>query len=318
MMDLNWTEFEVKNIIANRIRSYILTYIPNHPDINELRNMSQSSNEIDKLMNLVFKNVVPWGAGIRKPSVVIYTLSNRRPRWAIHLCFLAGKAAAKKMKYRIGIEELTENLDEYGKRRLTDIVREHEHQSKDIRNFINAFAKKQVRYTTEQLLKLIKDEILSIIDPLIDGVPGKPGEMDVAHFMFRMGFITAREELEGNEYIHYNFEDDHTLLNSSVNPDKGFTWEIHPSFRTALRAAENGVIELIEEPVIPVSQQGKVKWFNAQLGFGFIEVNNGGDVFVHFSSIISEGFRTLEEGQLVEFVLFESDRGQQATNVIKI
>lgn len=64
--------------------------------------------------------------------------------------------------------------------------------------------------------------------------------------------------------------------------------------------------------------QGKVKWFNAEKGYGFIETAEGGDVFVHFSAIQSEGFKTLEEGQSVEFDIVEGARGPQAANVIKL
>ncbi|MBS4030388.1 MAG: cold shock domain-containing protein [Clostridiales bacterium] len=64
--------------------------------------------------------------------------------------------------------------------------------------------------------------------------------------------------------------------------------------------------------------QGKVKWFNAEKGFGFIEKNDGEDVFVHFSAIQSEGFKTLEEGQEVEFDVVEGNRGPQAANVTRI
>ncbi|WP_407271999.1 cold shock domain-containing protein [Radiobacillus sp. PE A8.2] len=60
---------------------------------------------------------------------------------------------------------------------------------------------------------------------------------------------------------------------------------------------------------------GKVKWFNAEKGFGFIEREDGDDVFVHFSAIQSEGFKTLEEGQEVEFEIVEGNRGPQAANV---
>jgi cold shock protein len=65
-------------------------------------------------------------------------------------------------------------------------------------------------------------------------------------------------------------------------------------------------------------QQGTVKWFNAEKGFGFIEVEGGNDVFVHFSAIVSEGFKTLDEGQRVEFNVVQGNRGPQAENVVKL
>lgn len=64
--------------------------------------------------------------------------------------------------------------------------------------------------------------------------------------------------------------------------------------------------------------QGTVKWFNADKGYGFIESTDGGDVFVHFSAIQGEGFKTLEEGQSVEFDVVEGNRGPQAANVVRL
>ena len=64
-------------------------------------------------------------------------------------------------------------------------------------------------------------------------------------------------------------------------------------------------------------KHGTVKWFNAEKGFGFIQQEEGNDVFVHFSAIEGEGFKSLEEGQAVNFEVEESDRGPQATNVVK-
>ncbi|MFC4401767.1 cold-shock protein [Gracilibacillus xinjiangensis] len=63
---------------------------------------------------------------------------------------------------------------------------------------------------------------------------------------------------------------------------------------------------------------GTVKWFNADKGFGFIEVEGGDDVFVHFSAIKGDGFKSLDEGQQVSFDIEEGNRGPQATNVVKI
>lgn len=64
--------------------------------------------------------------------------------------------------------------------------------------------------------------------------------------------------------------------------------------------------------------QGKVKWFNNEKGYGFIEYNDGEDVFVHFTGIQGDGFRTLEEGQEVSFDIIEGNRGPQAANVVKL
>ncbi len=67
-----------------------------------------------------------------------------------------------------------------------------------------------------------------------------------------------------------------------------------------------------------MTHRGTVKWFNAERGFGFLEQEDGPDVFVHFSAIQEEGFKTLEEGEEVEFEIVEGDRGPQAANVVKV
>ena len=64
--------------------------------------------------------------------------------------------------------------------------------------------------------------------------------------------------------------------------------------------------------------KGTVKWFNNQKGFGFISDEQGNDVFVHYSGIQSNGFKSLEEGQEVEFEVNEGQKGPQAVNVVKL
>ena len=64
-------------------------------------------------------------------------------------------------------------------------------------------------------------------------------------------------------------------------------------------------------------EQGKVKWFNNKKGFGFIERTAGGDVFVHYSAIVSDGYKTLKEGDAVEFTITQGPKGFQAENVEK-
>ncbi|MCL5953716.1 MAG: cold-shock protein [Nitrospirae bacterium] len=63
--------------------------------------------------------------------------------------------------------------------------------------------------------------------------------------------------------------------------------------------------------------KGKVKWFNANKGYGFISQENGEDIFVHYSAIQTQGFKTLDEGQAVEFEITQGPKGPQAANVIK-
>jgi CspA family cold shock protein len=64
--------------------------------------------------------------------------------------------------------------------------------------------------------------------------------------------------------------------------------------------------------------KGTVKWFNAAKGYGFISKEDGGDVFVHFSAIQGDGYKTLDEGQQVEFEITQGPKGPQASNVVKL
>lgn len=65
-------------------------------------------------------------------------------------------------------------------------------------------------------------------------------------------------------------------------------------------------------------EQGTVKWFNGEKGFGFIERESGKDVFVHFSAITGDGYKSLNEGQRVEFVVVQGDKGPQAQDVVAL
>jgi CspA family cold shock protein len=70
--------------------------------------------------------------------------------------------------------------------------------------------------------------------------------------------------------------------------------------------------------IVMTTETGTVKWFNESKGYGFISLDAGEDVFVHYSAIRGDGFRTLENGTRVEFELVDGDRGKQAVNVIRV
>lgn len=67
-----------------------------------------------------------------------------------------------------------------------------------------------------------------------------------------------------------------------------------------------------------MAERGKVKWFSNSKGYGFIERENGEDVFIHYSALQGEGFKSLDEGQEVEFEVTQGDKGPQAANVVKV
>ena len=86
----------------------------------------------------------------------------------------------------------------------------------------------------------------------------------------------------------------------------------------AIAASNQGkALYLSRKEVVTVVPKGKVKWFNNAKGYGFIQQEDGSDIFVHFSAIKGEGYKTLEEGQVVEFDITQGPKGLQAENVVK-
>ena len=93
---------------------------------------------------------------------------------------------------------------------------------------------------------------------------------------------------------------------------------MQPFFVIRLEAVEKHQIAQMSEKEIQVKEQGTVKWFNASKGFGFIQRQSGEDIFVHFSAIQADGYKSLNEGQAVEFEVTSGPKGLQAANVTSL
>ena len=93
---------------------------------------------------------------------------------------------------------------------------------------------------------------------------------------------------------------------------------MQPFFVVRLEAVEKHQIAQMSEKEIQVKEQGTVKWFNASKGFGFIQRQSGEDIFVHFSAIQADGYKSLNEGQAVEFEVTSGPKGLQAANVTSL
>lgn len=228
--DISWDEDEILAILAKRIH----TYLRYHADRNESCVPANDIAQQRMYMERVFESNYTWGRFKRPPYVVIDTLSHGRPRWAIQLCRAAGHTAAKGGHELISLQDITDNLKEYGEKRVADLKREHQHQCPQIGELVSAFMKQQAKYETDELLKTIRNRICEHLTPVIEG-RGTKEPMDVAHFLFRIGFLTARDELDEEDYRHYTYEELPQLLHNRVNPDYGYCWEIHPCFRQFLQ-----------------------------------------------------------------------------------
>jgi hypothetical protein len=127
-------------------------------------------------------------------------------------------------------------MSKYGKSRLDDLYKEHLQQCPSIMNILESFAGGPRRYATADLLVRITKRIVCRYGlPRIDGLPNGADSIYIAHFLYRIGFIYARENVEGPPLSFIRHEDRPHLLASTANLDDGLTWEVHPSYRAVLR-----------------------------------------------------------------------------------
>jgi len=232
--DIAWSAPDMKVILSKKIYSY---FSRNH--MSEVVRKLDYRQNADEIVTMAFVEKMKWGKSFVPPFRPIFILSAGRPRWMSQLCRFAGSEASKHNRERIILVDINSVMVRYSRFRLNDIYKEHSHQYNGLEKLIETFSNSPARYTTIDLLTQISTRYLNVLGsgnvPPIDGYPYKY-PLQLAHFLYKVGFIVARKEHEGDsgnaDFTRY--EQRPELLLDSRNPDDGMLWEIHPSFRDAL------------------------------------------------------------------------------------
>ena len=232
LVDIQWSTNETGLILKRKILSYFSRMYPK--DMKYI-GWDVRKNEND-IFSLVFRVPFRWGNHYLAPHKPIHILSAARPRWAAQLCKLAGKNACQNNYPQISVQNISNVMESYGNSRLLDLYKEHSHQCPKIKNIIEAFANGKRRYTTHELLYRITEKVIRLEGmPEVDGVENSGDSLYIAYFLFRIGFIQARDDNDKEPLNFIKHEDRTSLLTSRANLDDGLNWEIHPSYRDILR-----------------------------------------------------------------------------------
>lgn len=232
MLDLSWSTEDTGRILERKILSFFNRYYPDDERFTSL----DLENDRDKIRHLVFNEPYQWSNRRLEAFRPIHILSAGRPRWAAQLCKHAGRDAVLKNAQKIGIGHIKSVLKTYGKFRVDDLYKEHRHQCSRIEDIVETFSGGRARYSTDQLISHITDKIVLVRGlPKIDGISAENGSLSVASFLYRIGFIMARDESDVTGLGFVKFEDRPNLLSTKSNLDDDLVWEIHPSYREVLR-----------------------------------------------------------------------------------
>lgn len=234
MRDLYWSENDLRKLLAGRIQSY-LARTGQLAAVNRVLPHESALRE-KELIGFVFDSPMPWGGRdkVRPPHVVLTTLSRNRPRWLIELSKEAARSAKQRERDKIGFDDIKNNLGTFGNKRIQDTVAEFKAQCPQIEELLAAFSHQRCRYRTDELVKTIHNRIMNAVHPSIVGYVGRASDIDVAQFLFQIGFLAARKDYGNGDYDHFTFAQKPFLLRTATNLDEGMSWEIHPVFREAL------------------------------------------------------------------------------------
>ncbi len=231
MVDLKWSTEDSGRILANKILTYFEKSMPNDKKISGLRQYYPRSQPL--VFDLIFNGKLSWGKLRLDPFRPIHILSAGRPRWAAQLCKMAAQNAYHADNDKLSIGHFNAVMFDYGKFRLSDLYKEHSHQCSQLKNIIESFRNGKKSYTSEDLLHQIETNILSKNWTIQIENISDPKALDIAHFLYRIGFITLDDNSFRNGESFIRFEDlPDLLIVANYNPTD--TWAIHPSYRNVL------------------------------------------------------------------------------------
>ena len=235
MHDLSWSHDQYLVLLAARVESYLKR--TNQWNLIRATLPYEGSAAALALVAAAFDGPMPWGGSdrTRPPHVVLWTLTAHRPRWLVELCKEAGKVAEKRSAKRINLDDIKAQLATFGRKRIEDTVAEFKSQCPQISELLGAFSRQFDMYSTDELLKTIHNRIIQAVNPVLAGQVGKSNDLDVAHFLFQIGFIAGRRDYgEHQGYDHVLYRENPSLLRSRTNLDDGLRWEINPIYREVL------------------------------------------------------------------------------------
>lgn len=233
MIDLEWPDGMFLDVLGRRVEGYLLRTDQMPTVASTLSTLITTKYE--QLLDLVFENPVPWAGRKRPIYVVLHTLSRHRPRWLIELCKVSAQEAHRQHADRITLDHVVSQLEAFGKRRIQDMIAEFSSYCAQIESLLVAFTNQNERYTTAELVTVIRDRILPGVRPQLNSKTFCTNPVEIAQFLFQVGFLSARRDQSDASYEHFAFADRPNLLRVASNLDEGMSWEIHPVFRQTLR-----------------------------------------------------------------------------------
>lgn len=243
IVDIEWSRTGTRSIIARRLKHYFsviefegISDRPNSELSEKIR--TRYFSQPDKAVMLrLFPELYPWGRGTAEPYQVIHALSAGRPRWAIQLMRMTARETVKAGDHILKYGYMKQILPKYSQFRINDIIREHIHQCAQIENLIYSFSNHDPIFSTAELIIFVEKNITRLVDVYLDRDEKVAGSLEIAHFLFRVGFLEAVDLRQ--KVIHYHYESAPQLLRSVTAAHDHLSWEVRPSYRAGLNAMDN-------------------------------------------------------------------------------